>query len=162
METRYKVRIKTKVKVRLIATMTLIVLPLALFGLYLFEYKTPQVEIRNHFPAEVIEFPKWSAPKIGKGIYSKYVGYPYYAAVNYKGETYGVGSFKPLYPGTKVCIGAVVKGDSNEVINYVNVDLSNCSYQTHKLARWDKNTSRGHRAFNHIATCSHFIFHICK
>lgn len=127
METRYKVRIKTKVKVRLIATMTLIVLPLALFGLYLFEYKTPPVEIRNHFPAEVIEFPKWSAPKIGKGIYSKYVGYPYYAAVNYKGETYGVGSFKPLYPGTKVCIGAVVKGDSNEVISYVNVDLSNCS-----------------------------------
>ncbi|MFD3283857.1 hypothetical protein ACE41O_12095 [Alteromonas macleodii] len=127
METRYKVRIKTKVKVRFIATMTLIVLPLALFGLYLFEYKTPQVEIRNHFPAEVIEFPKWSAPRIGKGIYSKYVGYPYYAAVNYKGETYGVGSFKPLYPGTKVCIGAVVKGDSNEVINYVNVDLSNCS-----------------------------------
>lgn len=66
--------------------------------------------------------------KIGKGIYLKYVGYLYYVVVNYKGEMYGVGSFKLLYFGIKVCIGVVVKGDLNEVINYVNVDLSNCSY----------------------------------
>ncbi len=127
MVTRYRVRLKTHVKVKIVATVASIALIVTLLGLYIFDSDVDEATFDYYFTAVVIEPPTFEAPKRGSSPGNRWISYPYFAVVKAGEEIYSVGSFKYLAEGSVVCIGALVKRNKSEILNYVNVESANCS-----------------------------------
>lgn len=122
----HRVRLKAIVKVKLLGTIGAAALLIALFGLYFFDSDIDEPEFKRYFKSTVIEPPRLDAPEIGNSPGNRWMTYPYWFSARSGGKTYSVGSFKYLAIGTDICVGVLVKGERQEVLNYVNVEPDNC------------------------------------
>lgn len=109
MGTKFRVRLKTKAKLQIIGRILVLAIPIALIGLYVFDFKFAQTEYKGFFKAEINRV-------LATG------GQMSYHSVSYKGRTYKVASIKRLRLNQKVCIGIVEHVVPFKINTYFVVD----------------------------------------
>jgi hypothetical protein len=128
METRYRVRLKNKTKIRIILTMGVVSAIIALVGLNSFRsfvVETPKPKIVDYIFGEVLDPTSWETARRPTGFFYA-PGYPYGGKVKTKNGNVKVGSYKPIFEGNIICVGVQVDENSYKTYFYVAVDLQYC------------------------------------
>jgi hypothetical protein len=111
---KYRVRLKSKVKLQMIGFLFAVAVSITCIGLYAFDMKFAHTEYKGFFEAEINRF-------LGTG------GQIFYGGVTYKGRSHRVRSVTRLRLNQKVCIGVVEHVLPFKLNSYVVVDDDKCS-----------------------------------
>ncbi|GBL06344.1 hypothetical protein [Glaciecola sp. KUL10] len=128
MEMKYNVRLKSRIKAKIIAGSVFLALPIALFGLYLYQFSIPKTVYKDYFIAKVIEPTSGVRPKTGKPLSGgRWINSSKTIIVSSQGNAYAVGTYRLTKIGEQICVGVLGKQNEQEVLGYINVEFENCS-----------------------------------
>jgi hypothetical protein len=114
MGTKFRVRLKTKVKLQMLGFIFAVAVSITFIGLYVFDMKFAQTEYKGFFETEINRV-------LGT------VGQMFYGGVTYKGRSHRVRSIKRLRLNQTVCIGIVEHIIPFKLNSYIVVDDNKCS-----------------------------------
>ena len=128
---KYRVRLKTKAKLKIFFSLLFISATLAIIGYKYLDVTIQKVKYKNYFLAEVINRNIPESVEVLTTIKGDYrlphtAKYPYEARVRTKSEEFVIGSYSPSFMGDTICVGIIVRTGSREVLNYVKVESDYC------------------------------------
>ncbi|MDT0584356.1 hypothetical protein [Brumicola blandensis] len=131
MSTKFRVRLKTSSKLKILGGLFGISISIVLIVFPFFDASVKDVSYTHFFIAEVINPYKIDSTSVTTKIkndsrFPHTAKYPYEVRVRVNGEDFIVGSFKQSFVTEKVCIGVLARVKTKKVANYVRVDDQNC------------------------------------
>lgn len=114
MGTKFRVRLKTKVKFQIIGSLFAVAVSITFIGLYVFDLKFAQTNYKYFFETEINRV-------LGTG------GQMYYGGVTHNGRSHKVKSTTRLHLNQNVCIGVVEHILPFKLNSYIVVDDDKCS-----------------------------------
>jgi hypothetical protein len=114
MGTKFRVRLKTRVKLQIIGSLFAIAASITFIGLYVFDMKFAETEYKYFFETDINRV-------LGTD------GQMFYGGVTYKGRSHRVRSITRLRLNQNVCIGVVEHILPFKINSYIVVDDDKCS-----------------------------------